>query len=332
MPFQVVDARAADGDLAVNHARGSGLPSTRLRPRSLRAGGIRGLGFGIRMTSATRRSAPHVPCPMPHAPYRLFQPSPKHEILPRGGAIIGAPRCGPPGASLRGLWMSRAVGRNVVRKDGAAKAAGTARYVDDLTRPGLLYARTIRSSIPCGDDRRPSPRLRHRGVHHRRRPRHPRPQRRVAHHRRPAVPGRRPGPPRRRAHPAAGPRGSGAPAGGQGRDRLPARKRRCSTRSGRTGCSSTSPSPRAMSTRACAAPTSSSKASTGPATRSTSTSSPTACWPSRKTGASRSWARCSARTTCIARWPCCSACRSTGCAWCRPKRAADSAARRSIRR
>ncbi|MFO7694407.1 MAG: xanthine dehydrogenase family protein molybdopterin-binding subunit [Vicinamibacterales bacterium] len=47
--------------------------------------------------------------------------------------------------------MSRAVGRNVVRKDGAAKASGTARYVDDLTLPGLLYARTIRSAIPCGD-------------------------------------------------------------------------------------------------------------------------------------------------------------------------------------
>ena len=46
--------------------------------------------------------------------------------------------------------MSRSVGRNVVRKDGAAKAAGTARYVDDLTRPGLLHGRTIRSSIPCG--------------------------------------------------------------------------------------------------------------------------------------------------------------------------------------
>ncbi len=46
--------------------------------------------------------------------------------------------------------MRRSVGRNVTRKDGAAKAAGTARYVDDLTRPGLLHARTIRSSIACG--------------------------------------------------------------------------------------------------------------------------------------------------------------------------------------
>jgi len=46
--------------------------------------------------------------------------------------------------------MSRAVGRNVVRKDGAAKAAGRARYVDDLSLPGLLHARTVRSAIPCG--------------------------------------------------------------------------------------------------------------------------------------------------------------------------------------
>ena len=50
--------------------------------------------------------------------------------------------------------MSRAVGRNVVRKDGAEKAAGLARYVDDLTLPGLLHARTIRSTVPCGDIRR----------------------------------------------------------------------------------------------------------------------------------------------------------------------------------
>ncbi len=50
--------------------------------------------------------------------------------------------------------MRRSVGRNVTRKDGAAKAAGTARYVDDLTRPGLLHARTIRSSIACGGIKR----------------------------------------------------------------------------------------------------------------------------------------------------------------------------------
>jgi len=47
--------------------------------------------------------------------------------------------------------MIQAVGRNVPRKDGADKVDGTAGYVDDLTRPGLLHARTIRSTIPCGD-------------------------------------------------------------------------------------------------------------------------------------------------------------------------------------
>jgi len=47
--------------------------------------------------------------------------------------------------------MIQAVGRNVSRKDGADKVDGTAGYVDDLTRPGLLHARTIRSTIPCGD-------------------------------------------------------------------------------------------------------------------------------------------------------------------------------------
>ena len=46
---------------------------------------------------------------------------------------------------------TRAVGRNVLRKEGAEKVAGAARYIDDLTFPGLLHARTIRSTIPAGD-------------------------------------------------------------------------------------------------------------------------------------------------------------------------------------
>jgi CO/xanthine dehydrogenase Mo-binding subunit len=46
--------------------------------------------------------------------------------------------------------MRRAVGRNVLRKEGFAKVSGTARYIDDLTFPGLLHARTIRSSIARG--------------------------------------------------------------------------------------------------------------------------------------------------------------------------------------
>jgi len=43
-----------------------------------------------------------------------------------------------------------AVGRNVLRKEGADKVSGRARYVDDLTFPHLLHARTIRSTIPSG--------------------------------------------------------------------------------------------------------------------------------------------------------------------------------------
>ena len=45
----------------------------------------------------------------------------------------------------------QAVGRNVLRKEGAAKVTGAAQYIDDLRFPGLLYGRTIRSTIPSGE-------------------------------------------------------------------------------------------------------------------------------------------------------------------------------------
>jgi CO/xanthine dehydrogenase Mo-binding subunit len=45
----------------------------------------------------------------------------------------------------------RTVGRNVLRKEGASKVSGAARYIDDLTFPNLLHARTIRSTIPAGE-------------------------------------------------------------------------------------------------------------------------------------------------------------------------------------
>ena len=45
----------------------------------------------------------------------------------------------------------KAVGRNVLRKDGASKVTGAAKYIDDLAFPGMLQARTIRSTIPAGD-------------------------------------------------------------------------------------------------------------------------------------------------------------------------------------
>lgn len=46
--------------------------------------------------------------------------------------------------------MTSAVGQNVRRKDGLGKANGTARYADDLTFPGMLLARTIRSTVAKG--------------------------------------------------------------------------------------------------------------------------------------------------------------------------------------
>ena len=45
---------------------------------------------------------------------------------------------------------ARAVGRNVLRKEGASKVTGAANYIDDLSFPGMLYARTVRSTIPAG--------------------------------------------------------------------------------------------------------------------------------------------------------------------------------------
>ena len=42
------------------------------------------------------------------------------------------------------------VGTNVARKEGMARATGAAHYADDLSFPGMLHGRTIRSSIPRG--------------------------------------------------------------------------------------------------------------------------------------------------------------------------------------
>jgi CO/xanthine dehydrogenase Mo-binding subunit len=42
------------------------------------------------------------------------------------------------------------VGRPVPRKEGRAKVTGAARYVDDLTFPGMIYGATVRSTVPRG--------------------------------------------------------------------------------------------------------------------------------------------------------------------------------------
>src|SRR5688500_18239060 len=44
----------------------------------------------------------------------------------------------------------RAVGSNVRRQDGDAKVTGAAKYIDDLSFPGMLHGATIRSTIPRG--------------------------------------------------------------------------------------------------------------------------------------------------------------------------------------
>jgi CO/xanthine dehydrogenase Mo-binding subunit len=45
----------------------------------------------------------------------------------------------------------RAVGRNVLRKEGHEKVTGSARYIDDIRFDDELYVRTIRSTIPSGE-------------------------------------------------------------------------------------------------------------------------------------------------------------------------------------
>jgi CO/xanthine dehydrogenase Mo-binding subunit len=49
------------------------------------------------------------------------------------------------------MGVPRAVGRNVLRKEGFDKVTGRSRYIDDITLPGLLHARTIRSTIAAGE-------------------------------------------------------------------------------------------------------------------------------------------------------------------------------------
>lgn len=46
--------------------------------------------------------------------------------------------------------MARAVGKNVRRKDSDAKVTGAAKYIDDLSFPGMRHGTTVRSTIPRG--------------------------------------------------------------------------------------------------------------------------------------------------------------------------------------
>src|SRR4051812_14806852 len=43
------------------------------------------------------------------------------------------------------------VGQSVPRKEGKAKVTGQAKYIDDITMPGMIYGATVRSSIARGE-------------------------------------------------------------------------------------------------------------------------------------------------------------------------------------
>lgn len=45
---------------------------------------------------------------------------------------------------------TRVIGKSVPRKEGREKVTGRARYVDDISLPGMLHGATVRSSIPRG--------------------------------------------------------------------------------------------------------------------------------------------------------------------------------------
>jgi CO/xanthine dehydrogenase Mo-binding subunit len=51
---------------------------------------------------------------------------------------------------LAGLRESNIVGASVPRKEGRDKVTGTAQYVDDMVRPGMLHGATVRSRIARG--------------------------------------------------------------------------------------------------------------------------------------------------------------------------------------
>src|ERR1700675_1199424 len=46
--------------------------------------------------------------------------------------------------------METVVGTSAPRKEGRHKVTGAARYIDDITLPGMLYGATVRSQIPRG--------------------------------------------------------------------------------------------------------------------------------------------------------------------------------------
>jgi CO/xanthine dehydrogenase Mo-binding subunit len=48
------------------------------------------------------------------------------------------------------MTENKIIGKSVPRKEGRDKVTGAARYIDDMTLPGMLYGATVRSQIPRG--------------------------------------------------------------------------------------------------------------------------------------------------------------------------------------
>ncbi len=48
------------------------------------------------------------------------------------------------------MRQEQIIGKSVPRKEGHDKVTGAARYIDDMTMPGMLYGATVRSQIPRG--------------------------------------------------------------------------------------------------------------------------------------------------------------------------------------
>src|ERR1700716_2515370 len=48
------------------------------------------------------------------------------------------------------MTQAHIIGRSVPRKEGRDKVTGAARYIDDISLPGMLYGATVRSQIPRG--------------------------------------------------------------------------------------------------------------------------------------------------------------------------------------
>src|ERR1700726_3650988 len=48
------------------------------------------------------------------------------------------------------MTEEHSIGKSVPRKEGRDKVTGAARYIDDMTMPGMIYGATVRSQIPRG--------------------------------------------------------------------------------------------------------------------------------------------------------------------------------------